>query len=688
MAKSTIAIEGLSCAACVRRVEQGVKSLHGVEEAVVNLATSRAAVKYDSSEVDVSAIRERIEELGYGARVEAPEESTVKKTTILVGGMTCAACVRRVENALKSVPGVQEASVNLATSRATLNYTRELADWALLKNSVEDAGYEYLGIYDEEREDPTESARAGEIAGLKLRVAVGAVLSVLVMVGTMQHMFPFLHAVSRHAMLWILLVLTTPAVFWVGGRFITGAFKAARRMSADMNTLVAIGSLSAYSYSALATFFPGFFSVGGAEAPVYFDGAAMIVTLVLLGRFLELKARGRTSEAIRKLMKLTPKTARVVRDGSEMDIPVAEVLRGDSIVVRPGERVPTDGTVSSGESTVNESMLTGESMPVSKSAGSEVYAGTINQSGSFVFAATKIGSETALAQIIRLVEEAQGSKAPIQHFADKVASVFAPAVIIAAVITFCIWYFAVPGSVLNRALLNFVSVLIISCPCAMGIATPTAVMVGTGLGAENGILIKGGESLEMAHRIDTVIFDKTGTITRGEPEVTDVVPAEGFARADLLSLASAVENLSEHPLAGAVVSLARQEGIRSGSAGNFEAVSGFGSRGIVDGRSVVLGSGKFLRMSGVEFDSAGRCAELEAAGKTCVHVGADGKFAGIIALADTVRPSAAGAVGRLKRMGLDVLMITGDRRETAEAIARQVGIERVLSEVLPGDKAG
>ena len=687
MAKSTIRIEGMSCAACVRRVEEGIRSLKGVTEAAVNFATSKAMVEYNPAEIDEKSIRHKIEDIGYGAEAESPETGA-KKTSILVGGMTCAACVRRVENALKSVPGVENASVNLATSRATLLYSPQLAEWSSLKKAIEDAGYEYLGVYHEQADDPAEAARRKEAADLKRKVAAGAVFSILVMIGSMHHMFPFLHAIPARAMNYLLLILTTPAVFWVGSRFLKGAIKATRQKTADMNTLVAIGSLSAYIYSALATLFPGFFTVPGVELHVYFDGAAMIVTLVLLGRLLELKARGRTSEAIKKLMKLTPKTARVIRDDVEMDIPVEEVVHGDSILVRPGGRIATDGTVISGESAVNESMLTGESMPVSKGPGSEVFAGTINQTGSFTFRATKVGAETALAQIIRLVEEAQGSKAPIQHFADKVASIFAPAVIVIAVVTFCIWYFGAPGHVLSRALLNFVSVLIISCPCAMGLATPTAVMVGTGLGAENGILIKGGESLERAHDLDTVVFDKTGTITGGEPEVTDIVTAESVSETELLRLAASVESLSEHPLARAIVKRAESGDIRAADARKFEAVSGSGSRAVVDGETIILGNRKFLEAEEIGMQGIDGACNLEKSGKTCVYVAKGGKFAGTIALADTIRPSAAETVSRLKGMGLEVVMITGDRRETAEAIARQAGIERVLAEVLPGEKAG
>lgn len=693
LAKLTLRIDGLSCAACVRRVEEGLKSLPGVALAAVNFATSRALVEFDEEVLDQGAIRDRIEELGYGAELEAGVANGPGKTDILVGGMSCAACVRRVENVLKSVPGVEDATVNLATSRATLKYSSHLADWASLRAAIEEAGYEYLGVYREQTEDRAEAARTKDVAEMKWKVSAGGILSVLVMAGTMQHLFPFLDKVPRPLMQYVLLVLTTPVVFWVGSRFMTGALKAARQKTADMNTLVAMGALSSYFYSALATFSPRLFSAPGREPFVYFDGAAMIVTLVLVGRLLELKARGRTSEAIKKLVKLTPKTARVIREGAEMDIPVEEVFRGDSIVVRPGERISTDGTVVSGESSVDESMLTGESMPVSKNPEDDVFAGTINQGGSFVFKATRVGAETALARIIALVEEAQGSKAPIQRLADKVASIFVPVVVSIAVATFIIWYFAVPGHMLSRAMLNFVSVLIISCPCAMGLATPTAVMVGTGLGAESGILIKGGESLERAHHLDTVVFDKTGTLTMGKPEVTDVVAAAGFSQKDVLSIAAPVEALSEHPLAKAIVRAAfnGSTGPETAQAAtvNFVSVSGLGSRATVGESEVAIGSRKFVDSEGVNTRSLEEEAGLlEASGKTCVFVAKDGLPAGIIGLADMIRPTAAEAVSLLKKMGLDVIMLTGDRLQAARAIARQAGIEQVLSEVLPGEKAG
>ncbi|GKT08453.1 heavy metal translocating P-type ATPase [Desulforhabdus sp. TSK] len=690
MDKKDLHIQGMTCAACVRRVEKGIQELEGVQSAAVNLATSKATVEYDPTLVTLAAIEEKVRDIGYEVlEPESSGEGGLKKTTLLVGGMTCAACVRRVENALKALGGVEEAAVNLASSRAMVTYDPQVLNVAELRKALEEAGYQYLGLLEEAKEDPVEAAQKREIRDLKIKVSVGAVLSVLTMMGSMPHWFPFLHGIPRQQMFLILFVLTTPAVFWVGSRFLVGALKAARQKTTDMNTLVAVGSLSAYLYSTLATFWPEYFLGAGLDLHVYFDGAAMIITLVLLGRLLEMKARGRTSEAIKKLMKLTPKTARVLRDGQEWEVPLEEVLKGDVLLVRPGERIPTDGVLESGRSSVDESMLTGESVPVPKTLGSEVFAGTINGSGSFTFGATKVGAETALAQIIRLVEEAQGSKAPIQRFADQVASIFVPIVICIAVLTFCIWYFLVPDADFTRALLNFVSVLIISCPCAMGLATPTAVMVGTGLGAENGILIKGGESLEKAYRLTTVVFDKTGTLTRGTPEVTHFVAAPSLEEEQVLRWAVSLEAVSEHPLARAIVEKGQKEGIHPEQVEAFEAVSGRGVRGRVGEARVLLGSRKFLHGEGINLSELAKKAEdLLASGKTCVYVGVDGRAAGIFAVADAPRESAGEAVARLKQMGLQVAMITGDRVETAQAIAKAVGIGAIMAEVLPADKAG
>lgn len=679
----------MSCAACVRRVEQGLDALEGVNSASVNFATGKASVEYNPDAVTSAALIAKIRDLGYDV-VEAPAISGDKlpKTTVSIGGMHCAACVRRVEGALKAVPGVKDASVNLATSRATLVHAAGSLNVPALKETIDGAGYQFLGLIGETEVDPMEAASRSELAELKLKLVVGVVLSILIHIGSTPHFFPFLESIPHHLMLLTLFVMTTPAVFWVGSRFFIGAYKAARQRTSDMNTLVAVGALSAYLYSALVTFFPKFFESAGVTAHVYFDGAAMIITLILLGRFLEARAKGKTSAAIKRLMGLKPKTARVIRDGRETDIPIELVATGDEILVRPGEKIPTDGVVLSGVSAVDESMLTGESIPVGKEAGNEVFGATINKTGSFTFRATKVGAETALAQIIRLVEEAQGSKAPIQRVADRVASIFVPVVFGIAIVTFVVWYVFVPEPIFSRALLNFVSVLIIACPCAMGLATPTAVMVGTGLGAEKGILIKGGESLEKAYKLNTIVFDKTGTLTRGEPAVTEVIPADGVPADELLKIALSIEVVSEHPLAQAIIQKGRAQGLAPLPLENFEALSGLGVKGFVEGKAVLLGNMRLMEQQGMHMNGLDvHAAKLLEQGRTSVFVAQQGQVIGLIGLSDTLRESARETVAALKNMGLKVMMITGDNRKTALAMAREVGIDEVLAEVLPGDKS-
>ena len=687
--KITLGIAGMSCAACVRRIEEGLRSIGGVKDASVNIATEKAVIEYDPDVVSVEILSEAIRDWGYDVfSRETVGPIALQKTTVSIGGMTCAACVRRVEAALKEAPGVQDAAVNLATGRGTVTHGPGWAGVGPLREAVTEAGYEYLGVVDETREDPIEKAREKEIRELTVKFAAGIVLSVIVFMGTMQEWFPFLNFIPRRVMLYILFALTTPVVFWVGSRFHEGAWKALRQKTSDMNTLVSIGALSAYLYSTLATFFPSIFTHAGMGLHVYYDGAAFIVSFIILGRLLEARTKGKTSQAIKRLVGLKPRTARVIRDGEPADIPIEEVIRGDEILVRPGERIPTDGVVLTGASAVDESMLTGESLPVMKEIGSDVYGATINKSGSFTFRATKIGAETVLAGIIRLVEEAQGSKAPIQRLADRVAAVFVPSVIAIAVITFIVWAFFVPDPVFTRALLNFVSVLIIACPCAMGLATPTAVMVGTGIGAEKGILIKGGESLEKAHRLTMIVFDKTGTLTVGEPRVTDIIPVPGIAKNRVLRLAASVEELSEHPLARALVEKARDEGIRPEPVEGFEALSGLGAKAIHNGTPLLLGNLKLLQQEQVNvkgFEETG--ARLSSEAKTCVYLAEGGQVAGIIALSDVAKDTAAQTVKTLKEMGLKVAMITGDNEDTSRVMGSALGIDRVLAEVLPGEKA-
>lgn len=602
--------------------------------------------------------------------------------------MTCAACVRRVENALKSVAGVREVSVNLATSRATIIHESRWGGLAQLKQVIADQGYEYLGEVKHDAADPIEASRLEELRDLKIKVTVGAILSVVIFFGSMQHWFVFLHSVPRQVVLFAMFILTAPAVFWVGSRFFTGAYKAALQKTSDMNTLVAVGALSAYGYSAAATFFPQFFTSAGFMPHIYYDAAAMIVTLILLGRLLEAKAKSKTSSSIKNLMNLKPRKARLIKDNREIEVRVEDVRVDDVITVKPGEQIPVDGVILSGESTVDESMLTGESMPVNKEKGQKVFAATMNKMGSFTLRATGVGAQTALAQIIRMVEEAQGSKAPVQRLADKIASVFVPAVFVIAMITFAAWYFIPSETNFSRALINFVSVLVIACPCALGLATPTAIMVGTGLGAQSGILIKGGETLEKAGKLSTIIFDKTGTLTRGEHSVTDVVATAGYEQRRVLAYACALEKKSEHPLAQAILKKAQSEGIAVADVDQFTALSGMGTRAFLEGKTCLAGNRFFMESEGVNLVHLNEQADkLAREGKTVIYIAIEKQAIGLVALADEPKISAKKTIDILRRSGLKVAMMTGDNIGTARAIADRLGIQQVLADVLPGSKA-
>jgi len=627
---------------------------------------------------------------GHNSRRTAVPGETLQETTVSVGGMTCAACVRRVERSLQSLDGVEEAAVNLATGRATLRHHPEWAGLDAVGAAITEAGYDYLGVPEEFRADPLAAARAEEIRDLKLRFTVGMALSIVIFFGSMHHWFPLLADLPRQPLLTAMFLLTTPVVFWVGSRFFIGAIKAVRQKTTDMNTLVAVGAFAAYAYSVLATFLPGIFTSSGLMPHVYYDGAALIVTLIILGRLLEAQAKGKTSAAIQRLMGLRPKTARVIRNGEERDLPIEGIIRGDLLLVRPGEKIPTDGIVASGKSSVDESMLTGESLPVPKEPGAAVYAGTLNKSGAFTFTATNIGAETALARIVALVEQAQGSKAPIQRLADRVAAVFVPVVFVIGLGTFVVWYFFVPDGSFSRALLNFVSVLVIACPCALGLATPTAVMVGTGLGAERGILIKGGEALEKAYQLTMVVFDKTGTLTRGEPQVTDILTAPGISEKELLKVALAIEATSEHPLGAAIVQAGKARSLKPEAAEvtDFSAVAGLGAEARIAGRTCLLGNRRYLEDAGLPVHFWDKEAEhLAAAGKTGVYISRGQEIIGLLGLSDVPRESAAEAVATLKKMGLKVAMITGDHVRTAQAVGAALRIDTVLAEILPGEKA-
>ncbi len=677
----TIPVTGMTCASCVRRVERALSKEEGVESASVNFAAEKATVEYDPKATSPEDLIGTIEGAGYG--------TDVREANFGVTGMTCASCVGRVERALGKVPGVLGASVNLASEKATVRYLGGEAEPRDLEEVVEEAGYGVASPGEEgSGEVAPEDAHERGYRGLKQDFLAAAVITVLVLIGSLPHMLGISIPLSMPALNWALLVLATPVQFWAGRRFYKGAFGALRHGQANMSTLVVLGTSAAYLYSAAATLAPGLFAGAGDRAEVYFDTSALIITLILLGRLLEARARGRTNEAIKKLAELRAKTARVVRGEGEVDIPVEEVEVGDVVVVRPGEKVPVDGRVVSGSSAVDESMITGESIPATKREGDEAIGATINTTGSFRMEATKVGKDTALAQIIRMVEEAQGTKAPIQRLADRISAVFVPAVIVAALATFGVWLVFGPEPAFTFALLNTVAVLIIACPCAMGLATPTSIMVGTGKGAESGILVKGGEALEGAHKLTTVVLDKTGTLTRGRPELTDVVAADGLPEDELLRLVASAERGSEHPLGEAIVRGARDRGLAPAEADGFEAVTGGGVRAEVEGRSVLVGNRRFLNGAGVSEDGLlPRGEELAAGGKTPMFVAVDGRPAGLVAVADVVRDESKEAVERLHALGLEVAMLTGDNRRTAEAIARELGIDRVLAEVRPEDKA-
>jgi Cu+-exporting ATPase len=611
-----------------------------------------------------------------------------ERLTLPVRGMHCAACVGKVEGALGRVPGVQSASVNLATERATVAFDPARTDVATLQAAVAAAGYELAEApapAGGEAEDAARAARAREQDDLRRRFVVGAVLSVPLLVGGMPDVFPWAPAWLLDP--WLQLVLATPVQFWVGASFHAGFLRDLRYRSASMSTLVSLGTNAAYVFSLVVTLWPHVFHAAGAMT--YYETASVVITLVVLGRWLEARARGRTSEAIQRLVSLAPRTARVLRDGGEVDVPTAEVQVGDLIRIRPGERLPVDGTVVEGGSTVDESMLTGESVPVAKGPGAVVSGGTVNRTGGFVFRATRVGRETTLARIVALVEEAQGSRAPIQRLADRVAAVFVPVVLVIAALTFAGWWWLGPQPSLVHALTSAVAVLVIACPCAMGLATPTAIMVAAGRGAESGVLIRSAAALERLNDVTTVVFDKTGTLTIGRPVVSDVIVAGAdVTEAEVLALAAAAEQGSEHPIGEAVVARAKELGLALPPVGTFVTVPGQGIDALASDGRVLVGNRAMMQARGVEIDRLGPKADaLAAAGRTVVYVAFAGRALGLIAVADVLKPDAREAVAMLRHRALEVVMLTGDHRVTAAAIAREAGIERVLAEVQPEGKA-
>jgi len=669
-------ISGMTCASCAQTIQKGLSKLQGVDKASVNLATSKVTIFYNPEKIGLDGFIHSIRKSGYDVGTVSVE--------IPIQGMECASCVKKIEDALLSTKGVTMAVVNLATEKVRVEYIPSEINLSEIKKTIESTGYKVLEMAEGEVEDVERIIREKEYKKLKKKFFFSLILSIIVLIGSLEWIPGIPRILTNYYLLWI---LATPIQFWAGWQFYRGAWGAFIHKNADMNTLIAVGTSAAYLYSLTATIFPSFFKSGGIKPEVYFDTSAVIITLILLGRLLEARAKGQTSEAIKKLIGLRPKTARVIRDGKELDISVEEVLVGDLVIVRPGEKIPVDGIVKEGKSFVDESMITGESIPVEKKAGDEVIGATINKSGSFKFEATKVGKDTALAQIIRLVQEAQGSKAPIQRLADIIAGYFVPVVISIAILTFIVWFIFGPSPALTYALLNFVAVLIIACPCALGLATPTAIMVGTGKGAEKGILIKGGETLETAHKINSIVFDKTGTLTKGEPEVTDIILFNKSTSKDILFYAGSAEKNSEHPLGEAIVKKAIQENIELKEPEEFNSIAGFGVEVKIDGKNIVLGNQRLLEDKKIEIKNLiPKGEELARDGKTPIFLTIDGKISAIIAVADTLKENSKEAVEELHKLGLEVIMLTGDNRKTAQAIARKAGIDRVLSEVLPEDK--
>lgn len=689
MNKETIKISGMTCAACAQRIQKAVSKMDGVSDANVNFATEKLSFEYDDTKASTQKVKEVIEKIGYGV-IDENKRNTV---TIPIGGMTCAACAQRIEKAIGKLDGILKVSVNLATEKATVEYKPQAIRLSAIKQCIEKTGYKALDIEKNNNVDEDKLRKQKEIRTLWTKFIIAATFGVPLLYFAMAPMvswwpFPIPRFLSpmeypmRYAILQI--SLTIPIII-AGYRFYTVGFKAIIQRSPNMDSLVAIGTSAAILFSFYNTYQIANGNFAAVEG-LYYETAGVIIALILLGKSLEAVSKGKTSEAIKKLMGLAPKTAIVIQDGKEIEVPIDEVEIGDIIIVKPGEKIPVDGVVLEGNTSIDEAMLTGESMPVDKKAGDKVYAASINKNGMIKFKTTKVGSDTALAQIIKLVEDAQGSKAPIAQMADIVSGYFVPIVVGIAIIAFLAWFLT--GQSLAFSLTIFISVLVIACPCALGLATPTAIMVGTGKGAENGILIKGGEALEITHQINTIVLDKTGTITEGKPEVTDIIPVNGVSGELLLQIAASGEKGSEHPLGEAIVRGAVKQQLELLKVEQFEAIPGHGIEVTIGGNKVLIGNKKLMddrNISLVELKE--KSDELAGEGKTPMYVAMDNAIAGIIAVADVVKESSAKAIKKLRSMGIEVAMITGDNLKTAEAIAKQVGIDRVLAEVLPQDKS-
>ncbi|NQX63527.1 heavy metal translocating P-type ATPase [Paenibacillus qinlingensis] len=676
--QTSLQITGMTCAACANRIEKGLNKLEGVTEANVNFAMERATVTYDPSRIDAAKMEQSIQKLGYDTLKEAVD--------LQLEGMTCAACAQRIEKTLNKLPGVSVATVNFAMETAHVVYNPADLTVSDMQKRVEKLGYK--AVPKQEQGDPAEH-RQQEIGKQKRKLLISAILSLPLLWSMVSH-FSFTSWIWIPELFmnpWFQLLMATPVQFYIGRQFYEGAYKALRNGSANMDVLVSLGTSAAYFYSLYLTIA---WVIGGAgmhHGPsLYYETSAVLITLVIMGKLFEALAKGRTSEAIKSLMGLQAKTALVIREGQELNIPIEEVVTGDIVLVRPGDKIPVDGEVLEGLSSVDESMLTGESLPVTKKPGDAVIGATINKNGRLRMQATKVGKETALAQIIKVVEEAQGSKAPIQRVADVISGIFVPIVVGISLVAFLVWYFIVTPGDFAGALEKAIAILVIACPCALGLATPTSIMAGSGRAAELGILFKGGEHLEKTHQIDVIILDKTGTVTKGKPALTDVY-AEGD-EAQFLRLVGAAERNSEHPLAEAIVAGIREKGIELPAVESFEAIPGYGIQAVVEGKELLIGTRRLMEQFGVDAKVAyDTMSKLEESGKTAMLVAINKGYGGIVAVADTVKETSHAAVRRLKAMGIEVIMITGDNERTAKAIADQVGIEHVLAEVLPEGKA-
>ena len=677
--ESNLQISGMTCTACASRVEKGISKMPGVDKANVNFALERLTVQYDPEETNLDEFKEKIEKIGYGVIEEKAEFD--------ISGMTCAACATRIEKGIGKMEGVSNANVNFALETINVSYNDNVVQPSDMIAKVKKLGYELRP-----KEDGPEKVdhKQAEIRKQTQKFIFSAILT-LPLLWTMVAHFSFLSFIYLPDIFmnpWFQLVLATPVQFIIGAQFYKGAYTSLKNKSANMDVLVALGTSAAYFYSLYLAFeWMNAGSVG--EPELYFEASAVIITLILLGKLFEVRAKGKTSQAIQKLLGLQAKTARVVRDGMEQEIPIEEVLEGDKIIVRPGEKIPVDGEIIEGQSAIDESMLTGESIPIDKVAGDTVIGATINKNGSLQINATNVGKDTALAQIVKVVEDAQGSKADIQRMADKISGVFVPIVVLIAVATFLIWYFIVTPGDFRSSLIPMISILVIACPCALGLATPTSIMAGSGRAAEMGMLFKGGEHLENTQSIDTVVLDKTGTVTKGEPTLTDVIPAEGFKENDVLQLVGTAESQSEHPLAQAIVKGVKEKDITLQEVNDFEALPGYGIYAKINDQEVYVGTRKLMAEQNVTItnETEAMMEELEQDGKTAMLIAVANKLAGIIAVADTVKETSKEAISRMHQLGLEVIMLTGDNERTADAIAKQVEIDRVIAEVLPDQKS-